>query len=114
MAASAAQTHRLQAELNLLTQLPPNKRCADCDVELSAGGAWADVMHGVFICKTCSGAHRALGARYATVKSVRLDTWSAAHVAARHTPHFASAFTIPRARLSTRRQGRGPSPASRR
>ena len=73
---SASQAHRLQTELNLLTQLPRNKRCADCNVELSAGASWADALHGVFICKACSGAHRALGPHDATVKSVGLDTWT--------------------------------------
>ena len=45
-------------------------------------GAWASPTHGVFLCAVCAGAHRSLGPRHSTVKSLTLDRWGAAEVAA--------------------------------
>ena len=37
---------------------------------------WASASKGLFICITCSGIHRNLGAQVSAVKSLRLDTWT--------------------------------------
>lgn len=37
---------------------------------------WASASKGLFICITCSGIHRNLGAQVSVVKSLRLDTWT--------------------------------------
>ena len=37
---------------------------------------WASASMGLFICISCSGIHRNLGAQVSVVKSLRLDTWT--------------------------------------
>lgn len=37
---------------------------------------WASASKGLFICITCSGIHRNLGAQVSVVKSLKLDTWT--------------------------------------
>ena len=37
---------------------------------------WASASKGLFICISCSGIHRNLGAHVSVVKSLRLDTWT--------------------------------------
>ncbi|KAK9156205.1 hypothetical protein Sjap_003685 [Stephania japonica] len=56
-----------------LLKLPENRICADCK---SKGPRWASVNLGIFICMQCSGIHRSLGVRSAT-----LDTWLPEQVA---------------------------------
>ncbi|KAJ7376415.1 ArfGAP with dual PH [Desmophyllum pertusum] len=50
-----------------------NNTCADCG---ASNPEWASASKGLFICITCSGIHRNLGAQVSVVKSLRLDTWT--------------------------------------
>ncbi|KAL9956762.1 hypothetical protein ACROYT_G038294 [Oculina patagonica] len=60
------------AILELMKQ-PQNNTCADCG---APNPEWASASKGIFICITCSGIHRNLGAQVSVVKSLRLDTWT--------------------------------------
>jgi len=53
--------------------------CADCASGLPA--SWVSLNLGVFLCIDCSGQHRALGSHVSKVRSVHMDTPSAAEVA---------------------------------
>lgn len=65
--------------LDPLLKHPNNHTCADCNAlaptctHLSIKGASLDF--GVFLCSSCSGAHRALGPTITRVKSAHLDLW---------------------------------------
>ena len=62
-----------------LRALPGNACCADC------GGrdtSWASVSFGSFVCLECSGVHRGLGVHISFVRSVAMDSWTAAHIRA--------------------------------
>jgi len=56
-----------------LMKTPGNNTCADCG---APNPEWASASKGLFICITCSGIHRNLGAQVSVVKSLRLDTWT--------------------------------------
>ncbi|CAN0507904.1 unnamed protein product [Ectocarpus sp. 12 AP-2014] len=56
-----------------------NRRCADCDAELTDyGNIWASVDQGCFVCVHCLAVHRSLGFR---TKSVNMDFWAVDEVA---------------------------------
>ena len=56
-----------------------NQSCFDCG---QTGPTWASVNNGVFLCLACVRAHKELGAVVSDVRSVVLDEWTAADVAA--------------------------------
>ncbi|KAJ9050562.1 ARF GAP with effector function(s) [Entomophthora muscae] len=59
--------------LNLQKQRAEDQVCADCRGE---NPRWASYNLGIFICLTCSGIHRSLGAHVSKVKSIDLDNWT--------------------------------------
>jgi len=59
-------------ELFKIMKLPGNSICADCD---NPNPEWASVNLGIFICISCSGAHRNLGTHISKVRSCTLDDW---------------------------------------
>jgi stromal membrane-associated protein len=52
--------------------LPENQLCADCG---DSNPRWCSTNLGIFICISCSGCHRALGAHISKVLSATLDEW---------------------------------------
>lgn len=67
-----------QAILRQMMLKPENKQCADCK---APSPRWASTNLGVFVCIACSGIHRKIGTHVSQVRSVTLDTWTAAQVA---------------------------------
>lgn len=62
-----------RASILELMKQPGNNTCADCG---APNPEWASASKGLFICISCSGIHRNLGAHVSVVKSLRLDTWT--------------------------------------
>jgi hypothetical protein len=63
----------------LMMSLPGNAACVDCG---SPNPEWASVSYGALLCLMCSGRHRGYGVHTSFVRSVRMDSWSHAHVLA--------------------------------
>lgn len=63
----------------LMMSLPGNAACVDCG---SPNPEWASVTYGTLVCLRCSGRHRSYGVQTSFVRSVRMDSWSHAHVLA--------------------------------
>ena len=57
--------------------LPGNMSCVDCNAE---DPDWASLGFGVLICLHCAGHHRSLGVHISLVRSLNLDSWSAAQL----------------------------------
>lgn len=74
----------LAGEIVEIARLPGNNQCFDCKESGPQWASWA--LHGqlfvVFLCIRCSGLHRGLGVQISKVKSVTLDQWTPAQVAA--------------------------------
>ncbi|CAO1629126.1 unnamed protein product [Jaminaea pallidilutea] len=74
----------LAGEIAAIARLPDNNQCFDCKASDPQWASWA--LHGqsfvVFLCIRCSGLHRGLGVQISKVKSVTLDQWTPAQVAA--------------------------------
>jgi hypothetical protein len=57
----------------LIANNPSNNRCADCD---QMNPEWTSLGFGIFICLSCAGYHRSMGAHITSVRSLTLDDWS--------------------------------------
>jgi len=64
-------------EIETVRVLPGNSECADCG---AAAPGWASLNLGTLICIECSGIHRNLGTHISRVRSLDLDSWSAANL----------------------------------
>jgi len=63
---------KLKEKMSILLKVPGNGTCAECG---DADPQWAAASLGIFVCITCSGAHRNLGVHISRVKSLFLDNW---------------------------------------
>eukprot|EP00730_Choanoeca_flexa_P018511 TRINITY_DN9000_c0_g1_i4.p2 TRINITY_DN9000_c0_g1~~TRINITY_DN9000_c0_g1_i4.p2 ORF type:complete len:310 (+),score=48.04 TRINITY_DN9000_c0_g1_i4:1537-2466(+) len=63
----------LQQQLQELLRTPSNNKCAECR---APSPTWASWNIGVFICITCTSAHRSLGPDVSKLKSLKLDEWT--------------------------------------
>lgn len=81
---STPQQSDLAGEIVAIARLPDNDQCFDCKASDPQWASWA--LHGqlfvVFLCIRCSGLHRGLGVQISKVKSVTLDQWTPAQIAA--------------------------------
>ena len=68
--------------LTLLSSLPGNHRCVDCNSPASVDCSWAAASYGAVLCLAYSGLHRGLGVRTSFVKSLTMDDWTRAEVLA--------------------------------
>ena len=65
--------HYFEAELE---RDPANAACFECGTPCDASSLWASLTFGVYVCITCSGAHRSLGVKSSFVRSLSLDAWT--------------------------------------
>ncbi|KAK7206287.1 hypothetical protein BZA70DRAFT_276223 [Myxozyma melibiosi] len=70
---SKRQQMKNEALLRDLSDLPENRRCADCGAR---NPGWASWNLGVFLCMRCAGIHRKMGTHVSKVKSLSVDSWS--------------------------------------
>ncbi|EGE00639.1 hypothetical protein TESG_07938 [Trichophyton tonsurans CBS 112818] len=63
--------------LDLITSVPGNDRCADCQARNPGWGSW---NLGIFLCMRCATLHRKLGTHISKVKSLTMDSWTAEQV----------------------------------
>ena len=66
-------------DLDRIRSLPGNKECADCGRK---SPDWASLNLGILVCIDCSGIHRNLGSHISKVRSLSLDCWPQANLAA--------------------------------
>eukprot|EP00045_Choanoeca_perplexa_P017499 m.254845 g.254845 ORF g.254845 m.254845 type:complete len:260 (+) comp17556_c0_seq10:129-908(+) len=66
-----------KAQLQKLVKQPGNDRCAECS---KPNPTWASWNLGVFVCISCTGAHRSLGPHGSKLKSLKLDDWNAQQI----------------------------------
>ncbi|EFR00024.1 hypothetical protein MGYG_03030 [Nannizzia gypsea CBS 118893] len=62
---------------DLITSVPGNDRCADCQARNPGWGSW---NLGIFLCMRCATLHRKLGTHISKVKSLTMDSWTAEQV----------------------------------
>ncbi|KAM5435864.1 Protein gts1 [Microsporum ferrugineum] len=62
---------------DLITSVPGNDRCADCQARNPGWGSW---NLGIFLCMRCATLHRKLGTHISKVKSLTMDSWTADQV----------------------------------
>ncbi|KAL1957521.1 hypothetical protein VTO42DRAFT_5747 [Malbranchea cinnamomea] len=79
---TAAVSKRQQARnertlQELITTVPGNDRCADCQAR---NPGWASWNLGVFLCMRCAALHRKLGTHVSKVKSLTMDSWTSEQV----------------------------------
>lgn len=60
--------------IQIILDLPGNRKCADCGDELDEDTGWASLNLGVVMCIQCAGIHRAMGTHITKIRSFRLDT----------------------------------------
>ena len=66
-------------DLERIRSLPGNNECADCSRK---SPDWASLNLGILVCIECSGIHRNLGSHISKVRSLSLDCWPQANLAA--------------------------------
>lgn len=64
---------QIQLEFKILQEDEHNQRCCDCQ---SLDPQWGCILHGIFLCLQCAGAHRSMGSQISIVRSIRMDTWN--------------------------------------
>lgn len=80
MTVSSADLMMMRPEdQKFLKALPGNDRCCDCG---RMKPDWASVNLAVFVCLECSGVHRSLGTHISFIRSVKMDSWTEAQIAA--------------------------------
>ncbi|KAK9244482.1 hypothetical protein V1506DRAFT_541432 [Lipomyces tetrasporus] len=70
---SKRQQLKNEALLRELSELPENRKCADCGAR---NPGWASWNLGVFLCIRCGGIHRKMGTHISKVKSLSVDSWT--------------------------------------
>ncbi|KAK9238273.1 hypothetical protein V1525DRAFT_375308 [Lipomyces kononenkoae] len=70
---SKRQQIKNEALLRELSELPENRRCADCGAR---NPGWASWNLGIFLCIRCAGIHRKMGTHISKVKSLSVDAWT--------------------------------------
>ncbi|KAK9324169.1 hypothetical protein V1517DRAFT_318436 [Lipomyces orientalis] len=76
---SKRQQLKNEALLRELSELPENRKCADCGAR---NPGWASWNLGVFLCIRCGGIHRKMGTHISKVKSLSVDSWTTEQILA--------------------------------
>lgn len=74
---NSSNNEELREQLNNLLIESATLQCIDCQ---EVGADWCSLSFGTYLCLSCAGYHRSLGTHITSVRSLKLDIWTANHL----------------------------------